>query len=227
MEALDDSVDMSEIYQEEDPSDVLCQVSTITRVSPVVYRMRKEWSLLFNENEKTANLSPSETIRLWKLSLDRLVKIYEYVNDFYQQQIEKYSLISAILGSIATTLGSIELAYTSNSEERTVTSTILILLIIVFSGGSTGMTGIINLYKWVPLSTSYTRFITEVESFRHRIIAHIYLPGEVEEKSMRFVEKNAEAFSQLLSKRPVLKIDDARRAEKLLNQNHSSGILPL
>ena len=145
-----------------------------------------------------------ETLRGWKTSLDRSKFIYQYILEKTRTKLNRLMLITLLLNSVSTVLSSVSsssLIFGEASQESNVVMGLNIAMFFI-AAISTGIAGVIKIYKYDTKILNYSHFLDEIENLHGTVSGQLILSNSMKEDANIFIPREHKALQKLLKTSP-------------------------
>jgi len=150
-----------------------------------------------------------EILRNWRNNLSKTSFIYQHVLHKYQLRLNRLLVVSLLLSTMSALLASIStLSLTRNEELYRFLSLAMSGTIFILAAITTIINGMIKIYKFEDIITSFSAFVDKIDNMCSTISAQLILPNKMKEQSLVFIKSCNESYSQIIKSAPMVDQND-------------------
>lgn len=159
----------------------------------------------------------TQTLRNWKISLQRAMYIYDYVYDNLNNKLRRIKICIICFSVLIFIAGGISTAMLAYSNTNNIIVLVFAIIITAFEGVNIGLASVNQLYGWDQLLSSYAVYQEKLDNLNSTIASQLILPEELREDAISFIKKEHDTYLALIKVSPKLSTTDHKMALKEYN----------
>ncbi len=138
------------------------------------------------------------TVGSWQRSIERASFVCDNILETNDGKVKRAHMWLLVLATLSTIINAIASAILTASPDLVWIVLACNIILFLISGASTMISGALNIYKWDDLVTDLATYIEKLDTFYATISAELTLPAALRTDAIKFIQKNASGFLDLM-----------------------------